>query len=64
MNELMLRVGLENKKEELDGVILGGTALINDMGTNIGRYATIMAGFPYSVPGCTVDRFSIPVVVE
>lgn len=57
MNELMLRAGLENKKEELDGVILGGTALINDMAGNIGRYATIMAGFPYSVPGCTVDRF-------
>lgn len=57
MNELMLRTGLEHKKEELDGVILGGTALINDMAGNIGRYATIMAGFPYSVPGCTVDRF-------
>lgn len=57
MNELMHRVGLENKKEELDGVIMGGTALINDMAGNIGRYATIMAGFPNSVPGCTVDRF-------
>ncbi|MBC2722270.1 thiolase family protein [Desulfosporosinus sp.] len=57
MNELMLRAGLEDKKEELDGVIMGGTALINDMAGNIGRYATIMAGFPYSVPGCTVDRF-------
>ncbi|MDA8229349.1 MAG: thiolase family protein [Desulfitobacterium hafniense] len=57
MNELMLRAGLEDKKQDLDGVILGGTALINDMAGNIGRYATIMAGFPYSVPGCTVDRF-------
>lgn len=57
MNELMRRAGLEDKKEELDGVILGGTALIKDMASNIGRYATIMAGFPYSVPGCTVDRF-------
>ena len=57
MNELMLRAGLEDKKEELDGVILGGTALMKDMASNIGRYAVIMAGFPYSVPGCTVDRF-------
>ncbi len=57
MNELMKRVGLEDKKEELDGVLLGGTSLVNDMSGNIGRYATIMAGFPYSVPGCTVDRF-------
>lgn len=57
MNELMRRTGLEDKKEELDGVILGGTALVNDMASNIGRYSVIMAGFPYSVPGCTVDRF-------
>lgn len=57
MNEVMRRAGLEDKKEELDGVILGGTALIKDMASNIGRYATIVAGFPYSVPGCTVDRF-------
>lgn len=57
MNELMLRAGLQDKKEELDGVILGGTALIKDMASNIGRYSVIMAGFPYSIPGCTVDRF-------
>lgn len=57
MNELMRRAGLEDKKEELDGVILGGTALVKDMASNIGRYAVVMAGFPYSVPGCTVDRF-------
>jgi acetyl-CoA acyltransferase len=57
MNEVMRRAGLEDKKEQLDGVILGGTALIKDMASNIGRYATIVAGFPYSVPGCTVDRF-------
>lgn len=57
MNELMKRAGLEDKKEQLDGVILGGTSLVNDMAGNIGRYATIMAGFPYSVPGCTIDRF-------
>ncbi len=57
MNELMRRAGLEDKKEELDGVILGGTALVKDMASNIGRYSVIMAGFPYSIPGCTVDRF-------
>jgi acetyl-CoA acyltransferase len=41
----------------IDDVIWGGTALMKDMGSNIGRYAGIMAGLPYSVPGCTVDRF-------
>jgi acetyl-CoA acyltransferase len=57
LNEVCRRAGIEDKKEQIDGVILGGTALINDMSGNIGRYATIMAGFPYSVAGCTVDRF-------
>ncbi len=45
------------KREQVDDVLLGGTALTGEMGANIGRYATIMAGMPYSVPGCTVDRF-------
>jgi acetyl-CoA acyltransferase len=57
INELIRRTGLEDKKELIDDVILGGTALMNDMGSNIGRYAGIMAGLPYSVPGCTIDRF-------
>lgn len=57
MNELMRRAGLEDKKEELDDVILGGTALIKDMASNIGRYSVIMSGFPQTIPGCTVDRF-------
>jgi len=56
MNELIRRTGLGDKKELIDDVILGGTSLMNDMGANIGRYAGIVAGLPYSVPGCTVDR--------
>jgi len=56
-NELIRRAGLEDKKERINDVIWGGTALMKDMGSNIGRYAGIMAGLPYSVPGCTVDRF-------
>lgn len=57
MNEAIRRAGLEDKKEMINDVIWGGTALMKDMGTNIGRVAGIMAGLPYSVPGCTVDRF-------
>ncbi|MCL6638471.1 MAG: thiolase family protein [Firmicutes bacterium] len=58
INGLLERAGITgNKREQVDDVILGGTALMKDMGSNIGRYATIMAGMPYSVPGCTVDRF-------
>ena len=57
MNEAIRRAGLVDKKEKIDDVIWGGTALMKDMGSNIGRYAGIMAGLPHSVPGCTVDRF-------
>jgi acetyl-CoA acyltransferase len=57
INELIRRTGLEDKKEQIGDVIWGGTALMKDMGSNIGRYAGIVAGLPYSVPGCTVDRF-------
>ena len=58
LNDVLNRVGITGKKrEQVDDVLLGGTALMNEMGGNIGRYATIMAGLPYSVPGCTVDRF-------
>lgn len=57
MNEVIRRAGIEDKKDHIDDVIWGGTALMKDMGSNIGRYAGVMAGLPYSVPGCTVDRF-------
>ena len=57
LNELARKTGLKDKKDQIEDVILGGTALMKDMGSNIGRYALIMAGFPYSVPGCTIDRF-------
>jgi acetyl-CoA acyltransferase len=57
MNEVIRRAGLENAKDQIDDIIWGGTALMKDMGSNIGRFAAIMAGLPYTVPGCTVDRF-------
>ncbi|MDK2887758.1 MAG: acetyl-CoA acyltransferase [Thermoanaerobacter sp.] len=57
INGLLERAGITGKKrEQVDDVFLGGTTLLKEMGSNIGRYATIMAGMPYSVPGCTVDR--------
>lgn len=57
INEVVKRAGLEDRKEQIDDVIWGGTALMKDMGSNIGRYAGIVAGLPFSVSGCTVDRF-------
>jgi acetyl-CoA acyltransferase len=57
INEVIRRAGLENKKEEIEDIVWGGTTLTKEMGSNIGRYSGIMAGLPHSVPGCTVDRF-------
>jgi len=57
INEVIRRAGLQDKKDQIGDVIWGGTALMKDMGSNIGRLSGIMAGLPYSVPGCTVDRF-------
>ena len=57
MNEVIRRAGIEDKKDQIDDVIWGGTALMKDMGSNVGRLAGVMAGLPHSVPGCTVDRF-------
>ncbi|MBN2569549.1 MAG: thiolase family protein [Deltaproteobacteria bacterium] len=57
INELIRRSGLEGEREQIDDVIWGGTLLTKEMGANIGRYAGIVAGLPYSIPGCTIDRF-------
>ena len=57
MNEVIRKAGIQDQKDQIGDVIWGGTALMKDMGANIGRYAGIMAGLPYGVPGCTVDRF-------
>lgn len=58
INDVLERAEITGpKREQVDDVLLGGTALTGEMGANIGRYATIMAKMPYSVPGCTVDRF-------
>mgnify|MGYP001171543356 CR=1 FL=1 len=58
INSVLERAGITGtKREQVDDVLMGGTALMGEMGANIGRYATIVAGMPYSVPGCTVDRF-------
>ncbi len=57
MNEVIRRAGLKGREDQIGDVIWGGTALMKDMGSNIGRFAAIVAGLPYSVPGMTVDRF-------
>ena len=54
--EALLRVpGL--KVEEVEDVILGCAFPESDQGLNLARVVALRAGFPYTVPGQTVNRF-------
>ncbi|MEN2769240.1 thiolase family protein [Ornithinibacillus xuwenensis] len=43
-------------KEHVEDVILGCVTQVNEQGGNIARTAALIAGFPVSVPGVTIDR--------
>ena len=43
--------------EQIDDVMMGCAFPEGEQGFNLGRIAARRAGLPYSVPGCTVNRF-------
>ena len=45
------------KLEEVEDVVLGCAFPESDQGLNLGRVVALRAGFPYTVPGQTVNRF-------
>lgn len=45
------------KMEDVDDVVLGCAFPESDQGLNLGRVVAMRAGFPYAVPGQTVNRF-------
>jgi acetyl-CoA acyltransferase len=45
------------KMEEVDDIVLGCAFPESDQGLNLGRVVAMRAGFPYTVPGQTVNRF-------
>jgi len=45
------------KMEEVDDVVLGCAFPESDQGLNLARIVAMRAGFPYTVPGQTVNRF-------
>lgn len=45
------------KMEEVDDVVIGCAFPESDQGLNLARVITLRAGFPYTVPGQTVNRF-------
>jgi acetyl-CoA acyltransferase len=45
------------KVEEIDDVVIGCAFPESDQGLNLGRVVVMRAGFPYTIPGQTVNRF-------
>jgi acetyl-CoA acyltransferase len=45
------------KVEEIDDVVIGCAFPESDQGLNLGRVVALRAGFPYTIPGQTVNRF-------
>jgi acetyl-CoA C-acetyltransferase len=56
LNALMEKVP-QVQKEDVQDIICGNVAQAGETGFNIARTASILAGWPHSVPGHTVQRF-------
>ena len=56
LKELLLRAG-ELDPSLVDDVVLGCAYPEAEQGKNVARLAALLAGFPVSVPGATVNRF-------
>lgn len=54
LEELIARVGVE--KSAVEDVILGCVSQVGEQSGNVARTAALIAGFPDSVPGVTIDR--------
>lgn len=54
LKELMHRTGVD--PSEVEDVILGCATQTGEQAMNVARYVTLMAGFPYSVAGQTINR--------
>ena len=54
LNALVGRTGLD--PAEVDDVQMGCVSQVGEQGWNIGRMAPLVAGWPESVPGSSVDR--------
>jgi acetyl-CoA acyltransferase len=57
MQEAMKRAGGKFKPEMIDDIIWGCSTPEQACGMNHARVASIYADIPYTVPGCTVNRF-------
>ncbi|PTL84098.1 acetyl-CoA C-acyltransferase [Vitiosangium sp. GDMCC 1.1324] len=55
LQQLPLRTGVD--VTDVDDVVIGSVAQINEQGANIARNAVLAAGWPISVPGFSLNRF-------
>ncbi|MEW6365120.1 MAG: acetyl-CoA C-acetyltransferase [Acidobacteriota bacterium] len=55
LQALRERNALDTK--EVEDVVIGCVTQTGEQGTCIARFATLEAGYDYSVPGCTISRF-------
>ena len=51
---LMARTGVPS--EAVEDVVTGCVTQVSEQGANVGRLATLLAGFPVRVPAVTLDR--------
>ena len=54
LQQLVERNGIN--KDEIDDVVTGCATMTNEQGGNIGRFATLAAGFPVEIPAYSVNR--------
>ncbi|WP_078428060.1 thiolase family protein [Alkalihalobacterium alkalinitrilicum] len=54
LKEVVKRAGIE--AEMIEDVIMGCVTQVGEQAADIGRLASLLAGFPIEVPGTTVDR--------
>lgn len=55
LQQLPLRTGVD--VSEVDDVVIGCVAQVNEQGANIARNAVLAAGWPINVPGLSLNRF-------
>ncbi|HEX5478464.1 MAG TPA: beta-ketoacyl synthase N-terminal-like domain-containing protein, partial [Dehalococcoidia bacterium] len=54
LNEVVRRAGID--PGTVGDVVFGNVSQVGEQAANIGRNVVLEAGFPYTVPGTTVDR--------
>ena len=55
LNALVTRTGVERR--DVEDVVIGSVSQVGEQGGNIARSAVLTAGWPYTVPAISINRF-------